>query len=420
MNALIKASVPLPAEQWQVALGLAVDAEISVLGSLLYNPDTYGAVASILRSHHFHEPVHRHIFEAFEECRTAGRRGSLQEVRQALGPKLVGQNVAGDVNLSDYVIRISQEGPTTFAAGDGARAVRDYWALRELFSAAMVGPEAMGLPDRVLREAFDKVDAVRMDIAESSAVRRSIGAIGTDVLARAERIADGLEEEPGVTTGLPDLDRIMLGYRPGELVIIAGRPGMGKTTLATSSALACSAVEVGGRTAGAGFFALELGEEAIGARCLADLAWSPHSAAPTHSAIRSGNLHADDRSRLHFASGALAKRALEIDGRSSTSIGEIEASCRAMQRRMERAGNSSGWSSSTTLNRSAPATATRASASMKSARLPLACATSPSAWASASSSRCSSIVASKAARTSAQPSPTFASWVTSRTTPTWC
>jgi replicative DNA helicase len=153
MNALIKASVPLPAEQWQVALGLAVDAEISVLGSLLYNPDTYGAVASILRSHHFHEPVHRHIFEAFEECRTAGRRGSLQEVRQALGPKLVGQNVAGDVNLSDYVIRISQEGPTTFAAGDGARAVRDYWALRELFSAAMVGPEAMGLPDRVLREA---------------------------------------------------------------------------------------------------------------------------------------------------------------------------------------------------------------------------------------------------------------------------
>ena len=286
----------------------------------------------------FHEPVHRHIFEAFEECRTAGRRGSLQEVRQALGPKLVAQNIAGDVNLSEYVVRLSQEGPTTFSAGDGARSVRDYWALRELFSAAMVGPEAMGLPDRVLRETFDKIDAVRMDIAEFSAVRRSIGAIGADVLARAERIADGLEEEPGVTTGLPDLDRIMLGYRPGELVIIAGRPGMGKTTLATSSALACSAVEIGSRTGGAGFFALELGEEAIGARCLADLAWSPHGAAPTHSAIRSGNLHADDRSRLHFASEALAKRALEIDGRSSTSIGEIEASCRAMQRRMERRG----------------------------------------------------------------------------------
>src|SRR5215204_6156654 len=328
----------LPAEQWQAALNLAVDAEQSLLGALLYNPDGYGAVASIIRQHHFYEPVHRQVFEAFEECRSAGRRGSLQEVRQALGPKLIALNIAGDVNLSEYVIRISQEGPTTFAAGDGARAVRDYWALRELFSAAMVGPEAMGLPDRVLREAFDKVDAVRMDIAESSAVRRSIGAIGTDVLARAERIADGLEEEPGVTTGLPGLDRIMLGYRPGELVIIAGRPGMGKTTLATSSALACSAVEVGNRTGGAGFFALELGEEAIGARCLADLAWSPHGVTPTHSAIRSGNLHTADRSRLHFASEALAKRALEIDGRSSTTLGEIEASCLAMQRRMERRG----------------------------------------------------------------------------------
>ena len=64
----------------------------------------------------------------------------------------------------------------------------------------MVGPDAMGLPDRVLRETFDKIDAVRMDIAESSAVRRSIGAIGADVLARAERIADGQEEEPGFTT----------------------------------------------------------------------------------------------------------------------------------------------------------------------------------------------------------------------------
>src|SRR5829696_6525892 len=178
------------------------------------------------------------FFDAFEECRTAGRRGSLQEVRQALGPKLVAVNLAEGVNLSDYVVRISQEGPTTFSAVDGARAVRDFWALRELFSAAMVGLEAMGLPDRVLRETFDRIDAVRMDIAESSAVRRSIGAIGADVLARAERIADGLEEEPGVTTGLPGLDRIMLGYRPGELVIIAGRPGMGKTTLATSSALA--------------------------------------------------------------------------------------------------------------------------------------------------------------------------------------
>jgi replicative DNA helicase len=340
MNAVspMLAVQPLPAEQWQAALGIAVDAEITLLGSLLYNPESYGAVASIIRPYHFYEPVHRHVFAAFEECRTAGRRGSLQEVRQALGPKLIALNIAGDVNLSEYVIRISQEGPTTFSAVDGARAVRDYWGLRELFSAAMVGPEAMGLPDRVLRETFDKIDAVRMDIAESSAVRRSIGAIGADVLARAERIADGLEEEPGVTTGLPDLDRIMLGYRPGELVIIAGRPGMGKTTLATSSALACSAVEIDSRTGGAGFFALELGEEAIGARCLADLAWNPHGSAPTHSAIRSGNLHAADRSRLHFASEALAKRALEIDGRSSTTLGEIEASCRAMQRRMERRG----------------------------------------------------------------------------------
>jgi len=100
----------------------------------------------------FSEPVHRQVFEAFQECRTAGWRGSLQEVRQALGPKLVAQNIAGDVNLSEYVVRLSQEGPTTFSAGDGARSVRDYWAIRELFSAAMVGPEAMGLPDRVLRE----------------------------------------------------------------------------------------------------------------------------------------------------------------------------------------------------------------------------------------------------------------------------
>ncbi len=403
----------LPAEQWQAALNLAVDAEQSLIGSLLYNPDTYGAVASIIRPHYFSEPVHRQVFEAFQECRTAGRRGSLQEVRQALGPKLVAQNIAGDVNLSEYVVRLSQEGPTTFSAGDGARSVRDYWALRELFSAAMVGPEAMGLPDRVLRETFDRIDAVRMDIAESSAVRRSIGAIGADVLARAERIADGLEEEPGVTTGLPGLDRIVLGYRPGELVIIAGRPGMGKTTLATSSALACSAIETDSRAGGAGFFALELGEEAIGARCLADLAWNPHGATPTHSAIRSGNLHAADRSRLHFASEALAKRALEIDGRSSTSIGEIEASCRRCSAGWSAAGNSSA-------NRSAPATGTRASASMKSARLPPACVTSPSAWESASCSRCSSTGASKAARTSDLPSPTFASRATSRTMPTWC
>ena len=66
----------LPAEQWQAALSLAVDAEQSLIGSLLYNPDTYDAVASIIRPHHFHEPVHRHIFRC---VRRVSHRGPARK-----------------------------------------------------------------------------------------------------------------------------------------------------------------------------------------------------------------------------------------------------------------------------------------------------------------------------------------------------
>ncbi|WP_201829617.1 replicative DNA helicase [Microvirga zambiensis] len=326
-------------DRWAESLKLAFDAEQGLLGCLLINPESYGLASSLVKPEYFTEPLHRKVYEAMAECRRAGRKGSLGELRHALGATALSQDLGGGVTITDYLGRLRDDGTTHLSVSDYARTVRDYWAIRCLIATASV--DMAGLPENLLKTAFDKLDTLRMEISDATGTRESIGSIGADVLARAERIADGEEEEPGATTGLPDLDRAMLGYRPGELIIVAGRPGMGKSTFGTSSALATANVTRDGRHCGVGYFALELGREAIGARCLADLAYE-RANSPTHSAIRGGQIDRYDRDLLHRASQDLQGRALEIDGRSVATVGEIEATCRAMQRRFERQGSRLG------------------------------------------------------------------------------
>lgn len=320
---------------WLVELQLGGEAEQGLIASLLMYPDAFPAVMGGISPEHFSEPAHRTVFEAIARCHRAGTRATLGEVRSALGGYVSKTELAPGVSMGDYLARLREDGATSGSASDYARRVKAHWVTRGLHS-ALPDPEAPGLPEEKLQSALDRIDALRADAGDGAATGAAVGTIAQDVLGRAAAIANGERAEPGVTTGLVDLDRAILGYRPGELIVAGGRPGMGKTTFATSSALKASDPH-GNRTGGALFFGLELGSEAIGARCLADVAYDRHES-PTHSAIRAGRLTGRELDTLRTAECRLNELDLEIDHRSSVTIGEIEAKCRSVQRRFERQG----------------------------------------------------------------------------------
>ncbi|WP_375460033.1 replicative DNA helicase [uncultured Enterovirga sp.] len=327
------------ADTWRNEVGLAVDDEQGLLGSLLMWPDSLAGAVAFVRPDHFIEPIHRSLFEAMADCHRAGMRSSIGEVKAALGKRAGASEVAPGIDLAAYMARLRDDGATAASTMDYARRVRANSAIRALAS-AIPDAGASGLPEDRLSAAFDRIDAIRAEVGEGAGSGASVGSIAQGVLGRAVDIAEGTRPEPGITTGLPDLDRAILGYRPGELIVAGGRPGMGKTTFATSSALKASDPH-GQRTAGALFFGLELGAEAVGARCLADIAYDRFSS-PTHSAIRAGRLDQHQIQQLRTAECRLNELDLEIDHRSIATVGEIEAKCRAVQRRFERQGKRLG------------------------------------------------------------------------------
>ena len=310
-----------------------IEAEQALLGTLFTSPDSFLNVSAIMKPEYFSEPVHATVYGAIVECRNNGRKGSLHDVRQYLGTSLDKQLGEG-VSVALYLSRLSAAA-TGSSAMDHAWAVRDLWAVR--ITEKITGTIDYGLPSQALSRIFDQMDQLRLSIEEAAVTRSSVGDVVADVVTNAAKIASGQKEQPGITTGLPILDEAMLGLRPGELVIMAGRPGMGKSTVATSMALAASDMERQGRRGGVGFFAFELGREAIGARIAADLASSDRHG-PAHSEVRAGKVTDEQLWALEETIRSANARPLIIDSRSTATVGEIEAACLAMRREFEKKG----------------------------------------------------------------------------------
>lgn len=243
--------------------------EQALLGTLMVNPRAFAQVAGIVRPEHFSVPVNASIYEAIEaQCRGGypATPPSLEfHFKEAWGEKIAGTNMVLGRYVSDLPLVAK---PFDFVGT--AKQLKQYWALREMTAACETGVWSQGLtPQAALSTALDRVEAVRMAMAETEDSRSSGGQVCSSAIDRARSILDGSCAVPSATTGLNDLDREVIGYRPGTVWTVAGRPGMGKTAFATSSVMRVAASGVG-----AALFSLELTKHDIGARMLADWAYT--------------------------------------------------------------------------------------------------------------------------------------------------
>jgi len=310
-----------------------IEAEQGVLGAVMIDNSVIGPISLSLRPDDFSEEMHRRIWHFARELHLHGRPVTPATLRTYLG-----EHDLGGMTTPQYLARLAAEALPPRLAPGMAKEVRDLAARRELMtvgeqiaaaareatpgsSASMVASEAMASLQRIVEVAVD------------TDTRRDAGASATVLVERVRSIMAGDKKDEGISTGLPDLDYATGGFQPGALWIVGARPGMGKTIFAT-----CSARKVASRPGiGAQVFSLEVTEDQIIARILADLAYSPRHAV-TFGEIMRGALDEAGLNAIGCARDRLAEMPLALDVAPSLSVAEIAARVRSEKNRMARRG----------------------------------------------------------------------------------
>ena len=294
-------------------------AEQAVLGSILTDPDCVPDVLRQVRAEYFYSPVNRDIFETVLYMFNFGRTIDLVTVAE----QMLERGVLRDENTGNYLVELRRTTPTSANVGEYIAILRDKALQRELGRVGgeitkMVS-EGLGSADEMLETAEREVYALRSD--------RSIGGLKpvSEIMQTVYTELNRLSEEggvlPGIPTGLTDLDNRILGLNPGELVLVASRPGMGKTSIALNIALH-AAKHTGKAVA---VFSLEMSREQLVIRLL-----SGQSHVNSQKLLR-GTLSTEDWRLVVSAAGIISTTRLMIDDNPSLSVADMNAECRRVR-----------------------------------------------------------------------------------------
>ncbi|KPN63343.1 Replicative DNA helicase [Aliiroseovarius sp. xm-m-379] len=314
-----------------------IEAEQQLLGAILTNNDVYDRVASIINSSHFYEPVHQRIYEI------AASRIAKNALASPVTLKAFMEDDEGLKELGGpaYLARLAGAAISSFAARDYAQMIYDLAIRRELIrlgediSAKAAKVDISSEPKEQIVEAEQQLyklgEAGQVDSGFQSFLKAVTGAV-QNANAAYER-GGGMA---GISTGLIDLDKKMGGLHPSDLIILAGRPSMGKTSLATNIAFnVAKAYKKGLKPDGSegaidggvvGFFSLEMSAEQLAGRILAEAAEiSSHT-------IRQGDFQEDEFRRLVQAAKDLESCPLFIDDTPALPISQLAARARRLKR----------------------------------------------------------------------------------------
>lgn len=299
-------------------------AEAALLGAIMINNDAYYKCASILEHYHFHFELHREIWSAMVERIEAQKLatpvtlfGDLQTVK-----------VPDDISLAKYLAQLC--GDATFVGNVKGYAldIKSMWARREMMmvgehvvtSAAALGPDDEKLPV-LAGEIYSRIDAITDSMQDAKVGRAMLG----DVAQQVYQSINKNEFDPGIGVGLSTVDDKLNGLRGGQLIILAARPGMGKSTIALSWAMSMAA-----RGIGVGFFSLEMPRESLAMRALSTV--TAMNKRPIHySWMRRGKMDEVQMDVMKDAANYLTTMPCLIDDRADITCGQIGAGCKQIQ-----------------------------------------------------------------------------------------
>jgi len=314
-----------------------IEAEQQLLGAILVNNDIYDRISSLVKHDHFYEPVHQRIFEI----------ASARIAKNALAsPVTLKAFMEDDEGLKElggaaYLARLAAAAISAYAARDYAQMIYDLAVRRDLIRLGQdIAAQAQKMdvasePKEQIVEAEQRL----YKLAEQGVAERGFQSFlkaVTDAVQMANAAYQRDGGLAGISTGLIDLDKKLGGLHPSDLLILAGRPSMGKTSLATNIAFnIAKAYRVGRKpdgTEGAieggavGFFSLEMSAEQLAARILSEAAEVPSEQ------IRRGDMSEAEFRRFVEAAKALESCPLYIDDTPALPISQVAARARRLKR----------------------------------------------------------------------------------------
>jgi replicative DNA helicase len=323
----------------EVSIGVphSIEAEQQLLGAILTNNDLFDRVASIVRAEHFYDPVHARIFE------TAAARIAKNNLASPVTLKAFLEDDAGLAELGGpaYLVRLAGAAISSFAVRDYAEMIYDLAIRRELIN---VGNDIAAKAARVdvdsePREQIVEAEQKLYALAEQGQTEQGFQSFLTAV-TDAVKVANAAYQREGglagVSTGLVDMDKKLGGLHRSDLLILAGRPSMGKTSLATNVAFNIARAYKKGITASGeegavdggvvGFFSLEMSAEQLATRILSEVAEIPSNQ------IRRGDFTESEFRRIVDAAKELEAAPLFIDDTPALPISQLAARARRLKR----------------------------------------------------------------------------------------
>src|SRR5512139_1769400 len=290
---------------------------------MLLSSDAIADVVETLRTQDFYRPAHQIIYDSILDLYGRGEPADAITVSAELQKR----GELGRVGGAPYLHTLISSVPTAANAGYYARIVRETAVLRRLVEA---GTKIVQMGYTGDGDADDIVDAAQAEVYSVTDRRTSedyvpLSAIMEGTLDEIEAIGSRGGEMVGVPTGFADFDELTNGLHPGQMIVVAARPAVGKSTLGLDIARA-AAIKNGMTTC---IFSLEMGRNEITMRLL-----SAEARVPLHH-MRTGKLTDDDWTRLARRMGEVSNAPLFIDDSPNMSMMEIRAKCRRLKQRSD-------------------------------------------------------------------------------------
>ncbi len=318
----------------------AAEAEQAILGAMLIDPACVGDVVANIKGSEFYIDINRDIFDTIFAMFSVGARIDPVTVLAEMRVRKCWRE-----NSQQYLLELMDATPTASNVLRYCAIVRDRALLRAL------GESASEITDRVY-QGGDEAQQV-LELAEQKIYKlrkqsvsgglEKMPKVLQDVLSHISQAAAGGSQLPGISTGLADIDDCLQGLGEGDFVLIASRPGMGKTSIGLN--IAVNAAKTSGKTVA--IFSLEMSRQQLALRML-----SSESHIDQYQ-LNQGRLNAEEWTRLMEAAGALSQMDIRMDDNPTMTVAEMAAQCRRVEnlglvvvdylQLMQSAGSGNSW-----------------------------------------------------------------------------
>jgi replicative DNA helicase len=330
---------PVPSSDPPRAAPHSLEAEQALLGALLFDNETYNRITPLLQDRHFYDPVHGRIFLACSEMIAAGNLADGVTLKERFARDGGVKEIGGAV----YLLKLMESAaPLSTQAQSYAELIYDLALRRELIRVGGVITDlAENPPDgSAARDIIEEAERSLFTLAESGSANTGFSPFSKALTTSIENAAAAYEstsDVSGLATGFEDLDRMLGGLHGSDLIILAGRPSMGKTSLATNMAFNIAKARLDALKSGdyenqpnkggvVAFFSLEMSAEQLATRLLSD------AANIESDRIRRGKIQKHEYENLADKAAELAQLPLHIDETGAIGIAQLQARARRLQR----------------------------------------------------------------------------------------